>query len=51
MNGAEQAQKAELMALAMTWQVADELRATGRFDRLALGIAQADARLLFAGGA
>jgi hypothetical protein len=37
------------MALAMTRQVASELRATGRFDNLAP--AQADAQRLFTSGA
>ena len=38
-----------LMAMSMTRQVADELRATGRFDKLAPAIAQADAQRLFTG--
>jgi hypothetical protein len=37
------------MAMSMTRQVADELRATGRFDKLAPTMAQADAQRLFTG--
>jgi len=38
-----------LMAMSVTRQVADELRATGRFDKLAPAMAQADAQRLFTG--
>jgi 2-methylisocitrate lyase-like PEP mutase family enzyme len=38
-----------LMAMSATRQIADELRATGRFDKLAPAIGQADAQRLFAG--
>ena len=38
-----------LMAMSMTRQVADELRATGRFDKLAPTMPQADAQRLFTG--
>jgi 2-methylisocitrate lyase-like PEP mutase family enzyme len=38
-----------LMAMSMTRQVADELRATGQFDILAPAMAQADAQRLFSG--
>ncbi|MGA7864703.1 MAG: isocitrate lyase/phosphoenolpyruvate mutase family protein, partial [Stellaceae bacterium] len=38
-----------LMAMSMARQVADELRATGRFDTLAPAMAQADAQRLFTG--
>jgi hypothetical protein len=35
--------------MSMTRQVADELRASGRFDKLAPAMAQADAQRLFTG--
>ena len=38
-----------LMAMSMTRQVVDELRATGQFDKLAPTMAQADAQRLFTG--
>ena len=41
------ASQVALMAMSMTRQVADELRATGRFDKLAPAMAQADAQRLF----
>jgi hypothetical protein len=37
------------MAISMARQVADELRATGRFDKLAPAMAQADAQRVFTG--
>jgi 2-methylisocitrate lyase-like PEP mutase family enzyme len=46
---ASTASQLALMAMSMTRQVADELRATGRFDTLAPAMAQADAQHLFAG--
>lgn len=46
---ASTASQLALMAMSMTRQVADELRATGRFDTLAPAMAQADAQRLFAG--
>ena len=51
MNRTEQAQKAEVMALAMTRQVASEVREPGWFDNFAPPIAPADAQRLFTGGA
>jgi 2-methylisocitrate lyase-like PEP mutase family enzyme len=45
---ASTASQIALMAMSMTRQIADELRATGRFDRLAPAMAQADAQRLFA---
>ena len=44
---ASTASQIALMAMSMTRQVADELRATGRFDTLAPTMAQADAQRLF----
>jgi len=35
--------------MSMTRQIADELRETGRFDKLAPAMAQADAQRLFTG--
>jgi len=46
---ASTASQVALMAMSMTRQVADELRATGRFDTLAPAMAQADAQRLFTG--
>ena len=43
---ASTASQLALMAMSMTRQVADELRATGRFDTLAPAMAQADAQHL-----
>jgi hypothetical protein len=43
-----QAQQAR-MAMSITWQIAEELRTTGRFDKLAAAMALADAQHLFAG--
>jgi hypothetical protein len=37
------------MVVSMTRQVADELLAAGRFDKLAPAMAQADAQRLFTG--
>jgi len=45
---ASTASQVALMAMSMTRQIADELRATGRFDQLAPALAQADAQRLFA---
>jgi 2-methylisocitrate lyase-like PEP mutase family enzyme len=44
---ASTASQVALMAISVTRQIADELRATGRFDKLAPTIAQADAQRLF----
>ena len=44
---ASTASQVALMAMSMTRQVADELRATGRFDTLAPAMSQADAQRLF----
>jgi 2-methylisocitrate lyase-like PEP mutase family enzyme len=38
-----------LMAMSMTRQIAEELRATGRFDKLVPAMGQADAQRLFTG--
>ena len=46
---ASTASQVALMAMSMTRQVADELRATGRFDKLAPAMSQADAQRLFTG--
>jgi 2-methylisocitrate lyase-like PEP mutase family enzyme len=46
---ASTASQVALMALSTTRQIADELRATGRFDKLAPAVAQADAQRLFTG--
>jgi len=46
---ASTASQLALMAMSMTRQVADELRATGRFDTLSPAMAQADAQRLFTG--
>jgi 2-methylisocitrate lyase-like PEP mutase family enzyme len=46
---ASTASQVALMAMSVTRQIADELRATGRFDNLAPAMAQADAQRLFMG--
>jgi 2-methylisocitrate lyase-like PEP mutase family enzyme len=46
---ASTASQMALMAMSMTRQVADDLRATGRFDKLAPAMSQADAQRLFTG--
>jgi 2-methylisocitrate lyase-like PEP mutase family enzyme len=46
---ASTASQVALMAMSLTRQVADDLRATGRFDKLAPTMAQADAQPLFTG--
>jgi 2-methylisocitrate lyase-like PEP mutase family enzyme len=46
---ASTASQMALMAMSMTRQITDELRATGRFDRLAPAMSQADAQRLFTG--
>jgi 2-methylisocitrate lyase-like PEP mutase family enzyme len=46
---ASTASQVALMAMSMTRQVADDLRATGRFDKLAPPMSQADAQRLFTG--
>lgn len=46
---ASTASQVTLMAMSMTRQVADELQATGRFDKLAPTMAQANAQRLFTG--
>jgi 2-methylisocitrate lyase-like PEP mutase family enzyme len=46
---ASTASQVALMAMSMTRQIADELRATGRFDKLAPAMAQTDAQRLFTG--
>jgi 2-methylisocitrate lyase-like PEP mutase family enzyme len=46
---ASTASQLALMAMSMARQVADDLRATGRFDKLAPAMAQADAQRLFTG--
>jgi 2-methylisocitrate lyase-like PEP mutase family enzyme len=46
---ASTASQVALMAMSMTRQVADDLRATGRFDKLAPAMSQADAQRLFTG--
>jgi len=45
---ASTASQIALMAMSITQQIADELRAAGRFDQLAPALAQADAQRLFA---
>jgi 2-methylisocitrate lyase-like PEP mutase family enzyme len=45
---ASTASQVALMAMSATRQVADDLRATGRFDKLAPAMSQADAQRLFA---
>jgi 2-methylisocitrate lyase-like PEP mutase family enzyme len=44
---ASTASQVALMAMSVTRQIADELRATGRFDKLAPALTQADAKRLF----
>jgi 2-methylisocitrate lyase-like PEP mutase family enzyme len=44
---ASTASAVSLMAMTTTRQIAEEMRATGRFDKLALGLTQADAQRLF----
>jgi 2-methylisocitrate lyase-like PEP mutase family enzyme len=46
---ASTASQMALMAMSMTRQITDELRATGRFDTLAPAMSQADAQRLFTG--
>jgi 2-methylisocitrate lyase-like PEP mutase family enzyme len=46
---ASTASQVALMAMSMTRQVADDLQATGRFDKLAPAMSQADAQRLFTG--
>jgi 2-methylisocitrate lyase-like PEP mutase family enzyme len=46
---ASTASQVALMAMSLTRQVADDLRATGRFDKLAPAMSQADAQRLFSG--
>jgi 2-methylisocitrate lyase-like PEP mutase family enzyme len=46
---ASTASQVALMAMSATRQVAEELRATGRFDKLAPAMVQADAQRLFTG--
>ncbi|HEX3410384.1 MAG TPA: isocitrate lyase/phosphoenolpyruvate mutase family protein [Stellaceae bacterium] len=46
---ASTASQMALMAMSMTRQITDELRATGRFDTLAPAVSQADAQRLFTG--
>jgi 2-methylisocitrate lyase-like PEP mutase family enzyme len=46
---ASTASQVALMAMSTTRQIADDLRATGRFDSLAPAMAQADAQRLFTG--
>jgi 2-methylisocitrate lyase-like PEP mutase family enzyme len=46
---ASTASQVALMAMSMTRQVADDLRATGSFDKLAPAMTQADAQRLFTG--
>jgi 2-methylisocitrate lyase-like PEP mutase family enzyme len=46
---ASTASQVALMAVSLTRQVADDLRATGRFDTLAPAMSQADAQRLFTG--
>ena len=48
---ASTASQVALMAMALTRQIADELRETGRFDKLAPAVPQADAQRLFTGPA
>jgi len=44
---ASTASQVALMAMSLTRQIADELRETGRFDKLAPGMTQVDAQRLF----
>jgi 2-methylisocitrate lyase-like PEP mutase family enzyme len=46
---ASTASQVALMAMSLTRQIADDLRATGRFDTLAPAMSQADAQRLFTG--
>jgi 2-methylisocitrate lyase-like PEP mutase family enzyme len=46
---ASTASQVALMAMSVTRQVAEDLRATGRFDKLAPAMSQADAQRLFTG--
>jgi len=46
---ASTASQVALMAVSVTRQIADDLRATGRFDKLAPAVTQADAQRLFTG--
>ena len=46
---ASTASQVALMAVSVTRQIADDLRATGRFDKLAPAVTQADAQHLFTG--
>jgi 2-methylisocitrate lyase-like PEP mutase family enzyme len=46
---ASTASQVALMAMSLTRQVANDLRATGRFDKLAPAMSQADAQRLFSG--
>jgi 2-methylisocitrate lyase-like PEP mutase family enzyme len=48
---ASTASQVALMAMSLTRQIADELRQTGRFDKLAPEMAQPDAQQLFTNGA
>ncbi|MBV9815307.1 MAG: isocitrate lyase/phosphoenolpyruvate mutase family protein [Alphaproteobacteria bacterium] len=48
---ASTASQVALMAISLTRQIADELRQTGRFDKLAPAVPQADAQRLFTGPA
>ncbi|MBV8937458.1 MAG: isocitrate lyase/phosphoenolpyruvate mutase family protein [Alphaproteobacteria bacterium] len=48
---ASTASQVALMAMSLTCQIADELRQTGRFDKLAPAVPQADAQRLFTGPA
>ncbi|MBV9375716.1 MAG: isocitrate lyase/phosphoenolpyruvate mutase family protein [Alphaproteobacteria bacterium] len=48
---ASTASQVALMAMSLTRQIADELRQTGRFDKLAPAVPQADAQHLFTGPA
>jgi len=48
---ASTASQVALMAMSLTRQIADELRETGRFDKLAPAVPQADAQRLFTGPA
>jgi 2-methylisocitrate lyase-like PEP mutase family enzyme len=46
---ASTASQVALMAMSMTQQLANDLRETGRFDKLAPAMSQADAQRLFTG--
>lgn len=46
---ASTASQVALMVVSVTRQIADDLRATGRFDKLAPAVTQADAQRLFTG--